>query len=86
MIRLFNRAAHFAIGVWAGWNYRNPASAVGSGLFVAYQALEQRAIHDGAFGEIREYAVGYAIGLTARWLRENAPKPPKKARNDWLGL
>ena len=67
-MKWFNKGAHFLIGVWAGWNYKNPASAVGSGLFVAYQWLEQRYIHDEAYGEVKEYAIGYGVGLSARWI------------------
>ena len=71
MLRIFNKAAHFGIGLWAGWNYYNPASMVGTGLFCVYQYLEQNKIHDGAYGEVKEYAIGYGIGLSARWVHEN---------------
>ena len=70
MLNALNKLAHFAIGGWCGWNYRNPASAVGCGLFIAYQVVEQNAIHDEAYGEMKEFAIGYGIGLSLRWLRD----------------
>ena len=67
-MKALNRIAHFAIGAWCGWNYRNPASAVGAGVFCAYQFVEQQKIHDGAYGEIREFAIGYGLGISVRWV------------------
>ena len=86
MIRLFNKAAHLGIGVWVGWNYRNPASWQALAVFGGYQVVEAWRKRDKGYPEIKEFGIGYAVGLTVRWLRENAKKAKKSARNAWLGL
>ena len=74
MIRILNKLAHFALGAWSGWNFRSPAMPACVGLFIAYQGLEVASKGDSGYGEIREFAIGYGLGLSLRWLtRTNIP-------------
>ena len=76
MIRMLNKAAHFGIGIWVGWNFRNPAAWQGLTAFGVYQVVEtwRKGGEDKAYPEIKEFGIGYGIGLTSRWLRDEARK------------
>ena len=68
MIGLLKRASHFAIGFGCGLNAEKPGALVATLAFLGYQRIEQAAIHDQGYPEVREWAVGFTLGLVARWL------------------
>lgn len=79
MIRFLKRLAHFAIGAWAGWNYKSPASRNVTLVFLGYQYLEARKIGDAGFHETWQYGIGYGLGVSARWAWRQAFRDPHMA-------
>ncbi len=83
MISVLNRAAHFAIGIWVGWNSRAPAAWQGLAVFGVYQIVEtwrKGDKNDKAYPEIKEFGIGFGIGISARWLRDESRKLAKSAK------
>ena len=66
---MFNKLAHVAIGFYVGVKLQqkefNKAWLV-TGVFGAYQTLEQRVKHDQAYPEIKEFGVGVGLGIASR--------------------
>lgn len=80
MIGFIKRVSHFLIGFLSGLNAEKPAALTATIAFVSYQAIEQNAIHDKGYPEIREWSVGFALGLVARWLFRKPVKPLRLRR------
>jgi len=60
-----NHLAHFMAGLLAGFFiiYLPLFSYLLTFLFLAYEYSENRIVHDKMFPEIKEYTVGYVLGL-----------------------
>lgn len=86
MGNFFNRAAHFGIGFGIGlWAHR-PGALVATTAFLGYQQAEQRAIHDAAYPEIREFGFGMACGLGVREAVKAYRTRPGVRAFVWRGL
>ena len=68
---MFNKLAHYLIGFFCGLFAHKPASRTATIAFVGYQTIEQRSKGDKGYPEVREWAVGFGIGITCRALHRN---------------
>ena len=68
MKNIFNRTAHFAIGAYIGYHAHLPQATIGTAFFLAYQGIEVASKGDKGYPEVKEAAVGYALGLGIRKL------------------
>ena len=69
MIGFVKRASHLVIGFLSGLHAEKPAALVATLGFLGYQFIEQQAIHDKGYPEVREWSFGFSLGLGVRWLR-----------------
>ena len=74
-LRVFNKGAHLAIGMVAGWNAEKPIAPMATAAFIAYQAIEVASKGDKGYPEVKEFGVGLAIGAVAKRLwRSRRPR------------
>ena len=70
-----NSLVHFGVGVWVGSTVNDPkfrhGGYVTGAAFLAYQVTEAWRKGDEAYGEIKEFATGIAVGLLVYRLRHS---------------
>jgi len=65
--RLINKLAHYGIGLLSGftWFYDWKLSVFLYGLFFAYEYVEEEKIHDEMYHELKEFTIGFVVGVLA---------------------
>lgn len=62
------KVGHFALGFFAGWNWKHPASINCTAIMVSYQGLEAFKIRDAGFHELWQYGFGFLVGGVSGWV------------------
>ena len=68
MSNIFNKSAHFFIGIFVGVRSDKPSAPLVTAAFLSYQAIEVQSKHDKGYPEIKEFGIGLGIGLLIKAL------------------